>query len=121
MEKRQNEADEEQPMNWKSGNLHSMSVRNVIQTTIDEFGRSFGGSKNSGSWYFTGPDAIAVLSLQKSQYSPSYYLNVGLWLLGVGAATNPSQLTVTFRAVLRRWSRRISAGIWSYCSTLITQ
>ena len=76
-------------MDWKRGNLHSMSVRNLIQTTIDEFGRSLGGSKNSGSWYFTGPDAIAVLNLQKSQYGPRYYLNVGLWLLGVGAATNP--------------------------------
>jgi len=66
-----------------------MSTRNIIQTTFDEFGKSLGGSKKSGSWYITGPEAIAVLNLQKSQYGPRYYLNVGLWFLGVGPATNP--------------------------------
>lgn len=76
-------------MDWKSRNLQPMSMRNVIQTTFDEFGRSLGGSKKSGSWYVTGPEAIAFLNLQKSQYGPRYYLNVGLWFLGVGAATKP--------------------------------
>lgn len=66
-----------------------MSLRNIIQTTFDEFGKALGGSKKSGSWYITGPDAIAVLNLQKSQYGPRYYLNVGLWFLGVALATNP--------------------------------
>lgn len=66
-----------------------MSTRNVIQRTFDEFGRSLGGSKKSGSWYITGPDAIAVLNLQKSQYGPRYYLNVGLWFLVLGAEANP--------------------------------
>ena len=56
-----------------------MSTRNIIQTTFDEFGKALDGSKKSGSWYITGPDAIAVLNLQKSQYGPRYYLNVGLW------------------------------------------
>jgi hypothetical protein len=66
-----------------------MSMRNVIQTTFDESGRSLGGLKKAGSWHLTGPDAIAVLKPQKSQYGQRYYLNVGLWFLGVGAATNP--------------------------------
>lgn len=66
-----------------------MSTRNIIQTTFDEFGRFLGGSKKSGPWYITGPEAIAVLNLQKSQYSPRYYLNVGLWFLGVGPVINP--------------------------------
>ncbi|WP_284750823.1 DUF4304 domain-containing protein [Arthrobacter sp. efr-133-R2A-120] len=66
-----------------------MSMRNIIQTTFDEFGKSLGGSKKSGSWYVTGPDAIAVLNLQKSQYGPSYYVNVGLWFLGVGPVISP--------------------------------
>ncbi|MHC6219222.1 DUF4304 domain-containing protein [Arthrobacter sp. MMS24-S77] len=57
--------------------------------TFDEFGKSLGGSKKSGSWYVTGPDAIAVLNFQKSQYGPRYYLNIGFWFLGVGVATTP--------------------------------
>src|SRR5690349_16163326 len=76
-------------MDRKGSDLRQMSTRNIIQTTFDEFGKSLGGSKKSGSWYITGPEAIAVLNLQKSQYGPRYYLNVGLWFLGVGPATNP--------------------------------
>ncbi|MBB6406220.1 DUF4304 domain-containing protein [Arthrobacter sp. AZCC_0090] len=68
-----------------------MSTRNLIQTTFDEFGKSLGGSKKSGSWYVTGPNAIAVLNLQKSQSGPRYYLNVGLWFLGVAPAMNPKR------------------------------
>lgn len=60
-------------MDWKSGDLRQMSTRNIIQATFDEFGKSLCGSKKSGSWYVTGPDAIAVLNLQKSQYGPRYY------------------------------------------------
>lgn len=66
-----------------------MSVRNIIQATVDEFGKSRGGVKKSGSWYFRGTDTVVVLNLQKSQYGPSYYMNVGLWFLGLGFSANP--------------------------------
>ena len=45
-----------------------MSTRNVIQATFDEFGKTRGGAKKSGSWYLPGSDTLAVLNLQKSQY-----------------------------------------------------
>jgi len=66
-----------------------MSARNIIQTTFDEFGKGSGGSKNSGSWYWRGPESIFVLNLQKSQYGPQYYVNVAVWLLAAGPAANP--------------------------------
>ncbi len=54
-----------------------MSVRNSIQTTFDEFGKTAGGSKKSGSWYRRSPETIVVLNLQKSQYALRYYVNLG--------------------------------------------
>ncbi len=66
-----------------------MSTRNVIQATFDEFGKTRGGAKKSGSWYLPGSDTLAVLNLQKSQYGARYYVNVALWFLGIGTPTNP--------------------------------
>lgn len=62
----------------------SMSVRNIIQTTFDEFAQSSGFTKKSGSWYRRSSETIVVLNLQESQYGPQYYVNVALWLLGIG-------------------------------------
>jgi hypothetical protein len=66
-----------------------MIERNVVQVTFDEFGKSLGASKKSGSWYRRGTDTIFVLNLQKSQYGASYYLNLGLWFLAVSDIAAP--------------------------------
>jgi hypothetical protein len=66
-----------------------MSERNVVQTTFDEFGKSSFGAKKSGSWYRRSEETIVVLNLQKSNYGPSYYVNVAIWLLAAGAADAP--------------------------------
>lgn len=66
-----------------------MSVRNVVQSTFDEFGKASGGAKKSGSWYVRSAETIVVLNLQKSQYAASYYVNVAVWLLAAGPADAP--------------------------------
>jgi hypothetical protein len=66
-----------------------MTMRNAIQLTFDEFGKAHGGHKKAGSWYLTGSDSVIVLNLQKSNYSPRYYINFGLWFLGVGPSNDP--------------------------------
>ena len=66
-----------------------MSVRNVIQSTFDEFGKESGGSKKSGSWYRRSSETIFVLNLQKSQYALRYYVNVAVWMLAAGPADAP--------------------------------
>lgn len=67
-----------------------MSNRNIIQTSFDEFGKTSGGLKKSGSWYWRSDETIFVVNLQKSQYALRYYVNVGLWLLAVGPADAPT-------------------------------
>ena len=66
-----------------------VSARNIIQMTFDEFGKVAGGTKKSGSWYWRSAETVFVLNLQKSQYGPQYYVNVGLWLLSLGPAETP--------------------------------
>lgn len=64
-------------------------MRNIIQLAFDDFGRARGGRKKAGSWYLATPESVIVLNLQKSNYSPRYYINFGLWFLGIGPASDP--------------------------------
>jgi hypothetical protein len=66
-----------------------MSERNAVQRAFDGFGRDAGSEKKSGSWYRRRDEVVAVLNLQKSQYGPRYYLNVGFWLVEVGDERYP--------------------------------
>lgn len=55
--------------------------------------------KHSGSWYRVANEVTAVVNLQKSQYGPSYYINVGFWISAVEPARFPrsEQCHVSFR------------------------
>lgn len=66
-----------------------MNSLNVVQSTVDAFAKALGGRRKAGSWYLPGTDAVVVLNLQKSNYGPRYYINFGLWFLGVGPANDP--------------------------------
>ena len=74
-----------------------MSERDEIQQLVDEFARSHGYSKRSGSWYRCQVETIAVLDLQRSDHSHAYYVNVALWLLPLGDATTPKEHTCHVR------------------------
>ena len=62
-----------------------MTIANIVQSTFDQFAKTLGARKKSGSWYLAGPDSIVVLNLQKSSYSSRYY-NIGVWFTGLGLA-----------------------------------
>jgi hypothetical protein len=68
-----------------------MSTRDVIQVAFDDFAKNAGFSKRSSSWYRSGSDVVTVLNLQRSQYGPKYYINIGLWLVALGEATTPKE------------------------------
>lgn len=67
-----------------------MAERNVIQQEFDTFGKGAGMLKKSGTWYRTSDDVIQAMNLQKSQYGPSYYINIGWWLRSLGDAKFPT-------------------------------
>jgi hypothetical protein len=65
--------------------------RDEVRDEFDAFGKAAGMTKHSGSWYRISDDMITVLNLQKSQYSLSYYVNVGWWLRALGDAKFPKE------------------------------
>jgi len=65
--------------------------RNVIQTTFDDFMKSAGFLKKSGSWYRTTDEVITVVELQKLQYGLRYFVDLALWLRSIGEATAPKE------------------------------
>lgn len=78
-------------MDRQGGDIRPVSERNVIQITFDEFGKSSGCWKKSGSWYRRGSETVVVLNMQKSQYATRYYINVAVWLLALGEADAPKE------------------------------
>lgn len=77
------------PIRRISHHLWSAMNGNAIQSSFDAFMASEGFRKRSGSWYRRSNDVITVVELQKSQYGPTYYINVAVWLLALGDVKNP--------------------------------
>lgn len=61
----------------------------MVQRMFDELAKRADFTKRSGSWYRRQADTISVLNLQKSQYGPSYYVNLGVWLSPLGDSGSP--------------------------------
>jgi hypothetical protein len=74
-----------------------MTERDEIQVQVDRFCKEAGYTKKSGYWYRRQAESIAVIGLQRSQYSRAYYLNVALWLLALGEAVAPKEHTCHVR------------------------
>lgn len=66
-------------------------VTDIVRQGIEDVLRARGYSKRSGSWYRTQRETVAVIDLQRSNYSPAYYLNVALWLLALGREAYPKE------------------------------
>lgn len=45
--------------------------------------------KINGSWYYTGIEAILIISPQKSQYGNQYYINLGVYFRSLGEKNTP--------------------------------
>jgi hypothetical protein len=74
-----------------------MSERDEVQVQVDRFCKEAGYTKKSGYWYRRQAETIAVIGLQRSQYSHAYYLNVALWLLPLEESVAPKEHTCHVR------------------------
>jgi hypothetical protein len=71
-----------------------------IHVALDRFGRDVGMELRNRAWFLRTDEVIVTCALQKSQYSPRYYLNVGYYLRSKGAESHPKshQCHITYRA-----------------------
>jgi hypothetical protein len=72
---------------------HSMkmcqTMCNIIVRSVDEVLLGSGFKKCGATWQRTTSETISVISLQKSRWGDSYYLNHGIWLAVLGNVANP--------------------------------
>jgi hypothetical protein len=66
-------------------------VANVVQQAVDDVLRARSYSRRSGSWYRTQRETVAVINLQRSNFSSAYYLNIALWFSALGADLYPKE------------------------------
>ena len=64
------------------------------------FGRDAGLELHKRAWFLRTEEVIVTCDLQKSQYGPLFYLNVGYYLRSEGSKTHPKshQCHITYRA-----------------------
>ena len=94
----------------------SVKPRTIVQTTLDEFGKSSDLRKKASTWYLRSDETIAVLNLQRSLYGPLYYLNVAVWLLALEPVDTPSEFKCHIRT---RASRLVPAELEERLSELL--
>jgi hypothetical protein len=77
-----------------------MPPNTPIHVAFDRFGRDAGMELRGRAWFLRTDEVIVTCDLQKSQYSPLYYLNVGYYLRSEGPETHPKSHTchITYRA-----------------------
>jgi hypothetical protein len=75
-------------------------AKTPIHVAFDRFGRDVGMELHSRAWFLRTDEVIVTCALQKSQYSPLYYLNVGYYLRSKGPETHPKshECHITYRA-----------------------
>ena len=79
---------------------------NPISRELAAFCKGEGMARRSSSWYRrTSDEVIQVLNLQRSQFSPRYYVNLGFWLLGLGDNEFPKEFECHVRIRLDAFLR----------------
>lgn len=86
---------------------------NAVSLTLNEFATSAGFDRQPGGWCRRQRDTTAVLELQRSNYGPAYYANLGIWLSALGADRSPRErfchLRTRLTSLLPQQAGRISA------------
>jgi hypothetical protein len=76
----------------------------VTKAALQTYCLSLGARRDGSRWILAGQDTIAVLELQRSQYGPLDYLNLGWYLRALGEETRPRfpgcHIKVRFDSVL---------------------
>jgi hypothetical protein len=72
------------------GYLQKMINKKDLKKTFATPLERAGCTKKGQTWYLDGKDVLIAINLQKSDWNDLYYVNIGFWLKGLGAATFPA-------------------------------
>lgn len=66
-----------------------MITKRHFKTEIGRILEQSGFRRRGQSWLWNGPDGIAVVNLQRSNWANEYYVNIGIWLKALGGSQLP--------------------------------
>jgi len=64
----------------------------ILQTTFKELLKGGGFLKTRANWNKHYPQSIGVFNLQRSRYSPAFYINLGVYFPALGTNTKPNEV-----------------------------
>lgn len=73
---------------------------NAIQTTFARAMKNLGLTKKGSAWYLHNDETILVVELQKSNFGLIYFVNVAVWLRGLGETQFPKEQACHIRTRL---------------------
>src|SRR5918996_6667499 len=66
-----------------------MLPQTPVHAAFDRFGREVGMELHKRAWYQRADEVVTACGLQKSQYGPSYYMNLGFNFTTLDADPHP--------------------------------
>jgi hypothetical protein len=79
-----------------------MTDRAVIEHAVAHLLKPLGFKKTRATWRRTSDETVLVLNVQKSDFGPTLYVNLGVYLRRLGAETTPPEYRCHIRARLNR-------------------
>jgi hypothetical protein len=70
-----------------AASLLSKNLRLLIHGVL----KPLGFVRSASTWHLDTPDAVGVINLQRSMWSASYYINVGIYVKALGNLTQPKE------------------------------
>jgi hypothetical protein len=78
-------------MDGLGGDVSVKARVDTVKATLRTFAMNAGFVYARGAYYRDQIDTIAVIDLQRSNYSPRYFVNVGLWVKALGHSRYPPE------------------------------
>ena len=79
-----------------------MTEKLILKKAIGTALNAEGFTRKGNSWFLRGPDAVAVINLQKYEYDELYFINFGIGLRALGSDEFPAENHCHIRARLER-------------------
>ena len=79
-----------------------MADRTLIEAAIASLLKPRGFQKKRSTWHRPQPEAVLVVNVQKSEWGPRLYVNLGVYLRGLGQEERPPEYKCHIRTRLDR-------------------
>ena len=88
--------------------------RSILEKAITPLLKQFGYKKSGTTWYYDTTCFVKVLNIQRSQWSKSYYINLGIYLKSLDTKEKPQEYDCHVRTRLTEISNNPN-----FCSKLL--